>query len=293
MRAIRAMMVMAFLAAAAGQAGAELCPNCKGKSYIKNLGQCVECESITTSGAFKLCMKCSRKLNQCEHCRAPLAADKPLEYGNHTSGKWEYRYSIANKGTRSEGTFGKLLYDGKELPDGGAINDHYSTPWGILFWAGNRPVAFGAHGWMPRPAAHRGPGRLLADPSGAAVTLVWVKVLTPGRADDQARAEPEPWVLEELKKLGVESAGVDRDWFVLGGAPVTIHDTKLYGRAVITLEDKQGQGLTILSSTTHKAELARRQDARTVLKCPLKSVMGTLDLYVVAHVETAGPQEKN
>ena len=53
-------------------ARAELCPKCKGKVFIMNVGKCVECGGLTTSGAHKLCPKCSRKLGQCEHCRAKL-----------------------------------------------------------------------------------------------------------------------------------------------------------------------------------------------------------------------------
>ena len=63
---------LAMLWVFAGAAGADLCPKCKGKVYIGNIGKCVECGGPTSSGAFKLCRKCSTKLGQCEHCRAPL-----------------------------------------------------------------------------------------------------------------------------------------------------------------------------------------------------------------------------
>ncbi|MCK4626716.1 MAG: protease inhibitor I42 family protein, partial [Phycisphaerae bacterium] len=60
----------------AAPAGAELCEKCKGKMYIMSVGKCVECGGFTGSGAHKLCRKCSAKLGQCEHCRAPLKAAK-------------------------------------------------------------------------------------------------------------------------------------------------------------------------------------------------------------------------
>ena len=60
------------LATTASPATADLCEKCKGKMYITNIGKCVECGKWTSSGAFKLCKKCSTKLGQCEHCRAPL-----------------------------------------------------------------------------------------------------------------------------------------------------------------------------------------------------------------------------
>lgn len=71
MRALPAWSVVAFLLLASS-ALAGLCPKCKGKQYIQNIGKCVECGGPTSSGAFKLCRKCSEKLGQCEHCRAAL-----------------------------------------------------------------------------------------------------------------------------------------------------------------------------------------------------------------------------
>ena len=60
-------------------ARAELCPKCKDKMFIMNIGKCVECGGPTTSGAHKLCPKCSRKLGQCEHCRAKLKGGPKLD----------------------------------------------------------------------------------------------------------------------------------------------------------------------------------------------------------------------
>ncbi len=82
------------LAVSAGPAAAELCGKCKGKMYITSVGKCVECGKWTSSGAFKLCKKCSAKLSQCEHCRAPLGggkekpdAAKPIALDKSASGR--------------------------------------------------------------------------------------------------------------------------------------------------------------------------------------------------------------
>ncbi len=60
---------------------ADLCPACKDKMFITNIGKCVECGGATSSGAFKLCPACSRKLKQCQACRAPLDAAKADDKG--------------------------------------------------------------------------------------------------------------------------------------------------------------------------------------------------------------------
>jgi hypothetical protein len=69
----------------ASPALADLCAKCKDKMYIQTVGQCIECKGNTSSGAFKLCPACSRKLGECEHCRAKLqgaaGADKVKEPG--------------------------------------------------------------------------------------------------------------------------------------------------------------------------------------------------------------------
>ena len=65
--------------ASAGTAVAGLCPKCKGRMYTADVGKCKACGGFTSSGAFKLCKKCSAKLKQCEHCRAPLKEQAGLE----------------------------------------------------------------------------------------------------------------------------------------------------------------------------------------------------------------------
>ena len=162
-------------------ARADLCKRCKGKMYITSVGKCAECGGLTSSGAFKLCRKCSRKLKQCEHCRGALGAVGPVKPeppvrrppirpaprhrfdmrngGTYTSGKWKYILVVRAVGTRSERRGGTLYYDGRAVPKPQA-NDYYRTPWGFVFWVGERP--FGNSGWMPLTRGQ--PGRLLPAP---------------------------------------------------------------------------------------------------------------------------------
>jgi hypothetical protein len=55
---------------------AELCGKCRGRGYTTDVGKCAECRRGTSSGAFKLCRTCGRKLGQCERCRAAVTRGK-------------------------------------------------------------------------------------------------------------------------------------------------------------------------------------------------------------------------
>ncbi|HOD83563.1 MAG: Chagasin family peptidase inhibitor I42 [Planctomycetes bacterium ADurb.Bin126] len=66
-------------------ARADLCPACADKMFITNIGKCVECGGETSSGAFKLCPACSRKLKQCQACRSALDAAKADDKGGDPS----------------------------------------------------------------------------------------------------------------------------------------------------------------------------------------------------------------
>jgi serpin B len=67
-----AIILSAIVLFCASIAGAELCKKCKGKMYIMSIGKCTKCPNHTSSGAFKLCKTCSKKLGKCECCMAPL-----------------------------------------------------------------------------------------------------------------------------------------------------------------------------------------------------------------------------
>jgi hypothetical protein len=71
------------------------------------------------------------RLHQCEHCRAALPVTAAIDLNkseNYVSGRWEYQYALSNEGSRSEGYYGKLLFDGKPLPEPENINDYFQTP---------------------------------------------------------------------------------------------------------------------------------------------------------------------
>jgi inhibitor of cysteine peptidase len=159
-------------------AAAELCKDCRDQAYVLSVGACTSCGRETRSGAFKLCPKCSAEQGRCEHCLALLAVEpeqpdkqppkpKPIDLnkaGAYSSGKWTYRLEITSAGTRNEGKRGQLVYDGKSLPSA-EVNDHYQTPWGMIYWVGNPQGSRGLHGWMPSPLSGSDrKGKLLASP---------------------------------------------------------------------------------------------------------------------------------
>jgi hypothetical protein len=95
-----------------------------------------------------------------------------VKEGRNQVGPWGYEYSIAAKGTRSEGSYGKLFYNEQELATPAHINDYFETPWGRMYWVGFPPVIFGSHGWMTNPLTREPVGQALADPSTRAENSV-------------------------------------------------------------------------------------------------------------------------
>jgi len=95
---------------------AELCPKCKGKMYTADVGKCRCCGGHTSSGAFKLCKKCSAKFRQCEHCLAPLGkaakgedkGDKP--FNGKTLDGWKPKIHPRRK-NKSQWTVGTARPD--------------------------------------------------------------------------------------------------------------------------------------------------------------------------------------
>jgi inhibitor of cysteine peptidase len=72
---VAAGVVIALAAIAAGPAAqAALCGKCSQLMFVDSAGTCSDCGAATSSGALKLCPKCSAKRHQCEHCLAPLTA---------------------------------------------------------------------------------------------------------------------------------------------------------------------------------------------------------------------------
>jgi inhibitor of cysteine peptidase len=92
----------------------------------------------------------------------------PARAGVYTGEKWRYQLQITSPGTRDEGRWGWLSYDGQKLPRGD-VNDYYNTPWGPLYWVDVPKTAGGVHGWMPVPLAeNRRKGKALLLPSSLA-----------------------------------------------------------------------------------------------------------------------------
>jgi hypothetical protein len=71
--------------------------------------------------------------------------------GTFTSGNWTYKFTIAAKGSKSEGYYGALSFKGEELSGPTKINETVCTPWGTMSWVGDPVTIFGSHGWMLRP----------------------------------------------------------------------------------------------------------------------------------------------
>lgn len=168
-----------------GPAAADLCEKCRGKAYITSVGECSACGGQTTSGAFKLCKKCSAEQGRCEHCLALLDPGKrppekkarrpkpidPNKPGTYSFGKWKYSLTITAPGTRSEGRWGQLLYDGKKLPIP-EVNDYHRTPWGMIYWVGDPRPRWGEHGWLSSPSPRvKRKGKLLPAPDAQAQEL--------------------------------------------------------------------------------------------------------------------------
>lgn len=178
-----AFFALGFVAAAI----AGLCEKCKDGMYIQSIGTCTSCGGNTTSGAFKLCPKCSEKQAKCEHCLAALPgaakppADKkpddkkPAEEppkvekidlsksGEYKQGKWSFGLTVHGPRTPQEGRHGWLKYDGQAVPTGD-LGDYYDTPWGPMSWIPERESLRGDNGWLPRPGGTKA-GKELVPPN--------------------------------------------------------------------------------------------------------------------------------
>ncbi|MBT3279190.1 MAG: hypothetical protein HN370_07435 [Phycisphaerales bacterium] len=73
---MKRLMMVAVLLAMASPSMAALCKKCNGQPTIMSIGQCTACKGHTSSGANKLCPKCSVKQGKCERC---LVALKPAK----------------------------------------------------------------------------------------------------------------------------------------------------------------------------------------------------------------------
>ncbi len=153
----------------------------------------------------------------------------PAKAGVYTSGIWRFEMKITSPGTRTEGRWGWLTYDGQKLPRGD-VNDYYDTPWGPIYWVDVPTTPWGVHGWMPVPLAqnpHKGrplavPKALLAAAPAPPTTGTRAAQLPPPAV--AAAPVPRPQTLEinkthngQLAKLRVGNILVIR----LPGNPAT------------------------------------------------------------------------
>ena len=229
---------------------------------------------------------------------APVTPVDTSRSGVHRSGRWEYQYTVSLAGTKSEGYYGKLLFDGKLVPAAAGLNDYYQTPWGKLYWVDQRMVPFGGHGWMLKARPSSPAGKQLPDPAATAAAAaaerpaIMAQVLAKGEAHDGDGPKIEEWVRAELKKLDVTQVRVERDWFPLTDQAVTIHDTKMLGRLTVRLADPRDENtLTVILDGTRavKVQLPRRDGATRLVRHTLSSAVSEASFYIALRVDRAAP----
>ena len=284
------------LACLSGAALAEMCQLCERLPAMTNIGHCQECDTATVSESYPLCHRCSKDLAQCERCRKDLTETAPatrpvIDLGNdniYKSGRWEYRVAITGAGTRSQGLRGTLLFDGAILPQPEHVNEFYRTPFGEIYWIGDPSVQFGAHGWNPNLLPREAMGGQLPHPASVAHTVVQVQVICDGTLASNDADVADKWVIEELKKLAVKQPRAQQAWFALTRTPVSIHDTKLYGRAMLSVVPSHGDQplcIAVTGSQKQRIDVPRRQGATRLVKYTLSSPLDSLDLYLAIRVE--------
>lgn len=52
--------------------GIYLCSECRNLAFTCDIGTCTKCGGPTTSGAFRYCSECARKLDRCQACGTDL-----------------------------------------------------------------------------------------------------------------------------------------------------------------------------------------------------------------------------
>ena len=120
--------------------------------------------------------------------RGQAQADQSGQGGHVYVGKVALPVADSSPGTRSEGRWGWLTYDGQKLPRGD-VNDYYNTPWGPMYWVDVPTTAWGLHGWMPVPLAqNRRQGRALTAP----ISTLAAAPTQPGTAATGIPGPPPP-----------------------------------------------------------------------------------------------------
>jgi inhibitor of cysteine peptidase len=113
--------------------------------------------------------------------------------------------------------------------------------------------------------------------------------------DAAAGAEPakvDEWVAEELKKEKIGAASILRPWFYLTTEAVTIHDTKLYGRFTVQLDepsDAEAFSVVLAGSSSQRIPLPRKDGTTKLVRHELANHLGEkLAFYLALRVEKAG-----
>jgi len=156
-------------------AEAMLCSKCRDKVFDNQFGTCRECRGNTHSTYFQLCPQCSATTRRCACCyeligeqaeqRTPPRIDMQRT-ATYQFKNWAFRLEVERAGGKVASRNGRLAYAGTEL-DVPAINDYYRTPWGDIYWVGNKGPG-GSRGWSFRQVSGELRGRLLDPPVPAA-----------------------------------------------------------------------------------------------------------------------------
>ncbi|MGE4545333.1 MAG: hypothetical protein AB7D06_14590 [Pedobacter sp.] len=100
------------------------------------------------------CTACASSNNGPAQETATPLFQRPPQYqgGTFTEGDWSYVLTIRNPGSRSEGSEGRLYYQGREIPRPVQLSDFYDTPLGIFrhtgVEAGQEQLPWDTTGWM-------------------------------------------------------------------------------------------------------------------------------------------------
>lgn len=209
-------------------------------------------------------------------------ADQTID-GTYTYENWTYKFTVSNKGSRSEGYYGELSTDGKPVPEPSTINESICTPWGFMYWVGKPVVQFGSQGWMLHKNPHGSSGAFVSLPDD----LLSHKLVVMAMVMANGRSEPiqEDWIKQELKYLAtVGEVGVARKWFLVTTSPIVLHDSKHYGKAVLYLEDTGEDKPFVLNLSGDRTELPRKLGAKKLVKHTLRSSIASMDLYLAYKV---------
>ncbi len=244
---------------------------------------------VLAAWAFALSVAAEESAAPTSADESPPAADIPSP-GVYRLGAWEYIYRCSNPGSKSEGWHGDLFYEGLRVPAPENVNDYHYTPWGPLYWAGQRPVAFGSHGWMPKHLPSKPVGKKLplpqADDGGPVVWIMRLREDKVPQTDEGYRG----WAEEMAKRLsaGQEVAEIFRAR--LSYHEICVHDSKHHGRLTARLSyprDRENLMIILDGAEPSKVTISRR-DGAIGFACPtLRSHFGELRFALFFRVERA------